>query len=148
MELKGQAVQQWLRGSLAPRAVALVVVAVIGLLGLYPGPFLLRRSPEWRSDFAVSHFFDERAFWVAGLLVIVGPAVVLANLLGDRFDRVWNWFGNRLAAGRDRWFVLGAATFATVAAAAGASYVLSRRPTTSDEVAQLWHVKILLSGRL
>src|SRR5215217_3583125 len=40
------------------------------------------------------------------------------------------------------------ATAATVLAAAAAVYVFSRKPTSSDEIAQLFHAKILLTGRL
>jgi len=148
MDLRRQFPQRWLREALAPRAPSLVIVALIGLFGLYPGPFLLLRSSAWRNDYVAIRFVDERAFWIAGLLVIVTPAIVLANLMAEPFDRAWNWIRSRSDALRDGWFVTGAAVFATVAAATAAVYVLSRRPTTSDEVAQLWHAKILLSGRL
>ena len=148
MELKGQPAQRWLREALAPRASSLVIATVVGLLGLYPGPFIVLGSAAWRSDYVASRFVDERAFWLAGLLVIIAPAILLANLLPDRFDRLWGSLRGRLASLRDRWFVVGTALFAIVGAATAAVYMLSRQPTTSDEVAQLWQARILLSGRL
>ena len=149
MELRAPPIRQWLRETVAHRGASVMVAAVILLLGLYPGPGLfVLRSAAWRTDTVANRFADERAFWVAGALVIVGPAVVLANLIPDRFDRTWNAIRNRFGSIRDSWFVLGTAAFATLAASAAAFYVLSRRPTTSDEVAQLWQAKILLSGHL
>ena len=138
-----------LRGVVVLRPVPLIVATVLLLLGLYPGPALIvLRSPEWRTDIVANRFTDERAFWIAGLLVIVGPAMVLANLVPGGFDRGWLVLRSRLGTLRERWFLVGTAGFAMLGAATVAVHVLSRKPTTSDEVAQLWHARILLSGRL
>jgi hypothetical protein len=149
MQLDARSIGRWLRDTVPLKPVPMFVAAAFLLLGLYPGPALIvLDSPAWRTDAVVNRLADERAFWVTGLLVIVGPAIVLANLVPIRFDRTWNALRDRLGSVRDRWFVIGVASFATLAAAAASVYVLSRKPTTSDEVAQLWHARILLSGRL
>ena len=145
-------IERWLREALPARRVRpvpVLVAAALLLLGLYPGPALIiLGSPAWRTDYVVSRFVDERAFWITGMLVIVGPAIVLANMVPNGFDRTWNALCHRVGSFREQWFVLGAASFALLAAAAMSVYVLSRKPTTSDEVAQLWQARILLSGRL
>lgn len=149
MQLNPQSIQRWFRETVALRPAPLIIAAGLLLLGLYPGPLLVvLHSPAWRSDGATTRFADERAFWVAGLLLIIGPAVVLASMVPRLFDRVWSSIRARVGGIRDGVFVLGVATLAFAAAATAAIYVLSRKPTTSDEVAQLWHARILLSGRL
>src|SRR4029453_6041404 len=138
-----------LRAVVMPRPMPVIIAGSLLLLGLYPGPtFIVLRSAAWRTDIVVQRFADERAFWIVGLLVIVGPAVVLANLIPRRFDRAWDALRRPLRTLHDGWFIAGMAGFAMFGAAAAAVYVLSRKPTTSDEVAQLWHARILLSGRL
>ena len=47
-----------------------------------------------------------------------------------------------------RWFVWGAALLALAAAAALTVLLFARQPHNADEVAQLWHARILLSDRL
>ena len=143
------AVPRGIRPIVAQRSAAVVVAVALSMLGLYPGPMLVvLRDPAWHTNPAVRQLSYEWAFWITGLLIIVGPAVVLANMLPHRFDRVWDCIRHRLGAVRSRWFVTGTALFAALAAAGVAIYVLARRPTTSDEVAQLWHARILLTGRL
>jgi len=144
-----RSIGRWFRATVPLKPVSIILAAAFLLFGLYPGPALVvLDSPAWRTDAVVSRFADERAFWTAGLLVIVGPAVVLASLVPNRFDRIWNALRDRAGSIRDRWFVLGVAGFAMLAAAAASVYALSRKPTTSDEIAQLWHARILLSGHL
>jgi len=137
-----------IRDALAARAGTLALAAMLVSLGVFPGPALLHVDPSWSSHPVNRQFADEKAFWVAGALFIVGPAIVLANVLARWFDREWLGLRERMAAMSDRSFVAGAAAFAAVAALAAAVYVFALNPTTSDEVAQLWHAKILLSGRL
>jgi len=148
-QLETHPIRRWLRDVLPASPLPVIVAAALLLLGLYPGPALIvLGSPAWRTDAVVNRLVEERAFWVTGMLLIVGPAIVLANLVPNRFDRTWNALRERVGSFRDRWFVLGAASFALLAAAAVSIYVLSRKPTTSDEVAQLWQARILVSGRL
>jgi uncharacterized membrane protein len=141
--------REWARTTITSRWVTLLVAATVLTLGVYPGPMLLlARDPAWRTDVIVSRIGDERAFWIAGFLVVVGPAVVLANMLSNRFDRAWTSVEVRLGRTRGRAFMIVAAGFAAAAAAAASVYVVSRKPTTSDEIAQLWHARMLLAGRL
>jgi hypothetical protein len=148
-QLDAQALRRWFRNVVVLRRLPVIVAATLLLVGLYPGPALIvLRSPAWRTDYVATRFADERAFWIVGLLVIAGPAIVLANLIPNRFDQTWNALRDRVGSVRDGWFIIGAAGFAMLAAAAVSVYVLSRKPTTSDEIAQLWHARILLSGRL
>jgi hypothetical protein len=148
-QLDAQSLRRWLRDVVGLRPLPVIVAATLLLVGLYPGPALIvLRSPAWKTDYVATRFADERAFWIVGLLVIAGPAIVLANLIPHRFDRTWNALRDRVGSVRDGWFIIGAAGFAMLAAAAVSVYVLSRKPTTSDEIAQLWHARILLSGRL
>src|SRR5262245_50334559 len=128
---------RWFRATLPLKPVPIIAAAALLLLGLYPGPALIvLDNPAWRTDAVVKRLADEQAFWVTGVLVIVGPAIVFANLVPNRFDRIWSALRERMGSVRDRWFVLGVASFAMLAAAAVSVYVLSRKPTTSDEVAQ------------
>ena len=149
MELNAQAIRQRLHDALVPRAAALTIAAALLMLGLYPSPALVVLSdPAWRTDYVARQLAEERAYWIAGLLVIVGPAMVVANLAPRVFDRLWDVVRTRLGSVPQRWYAIGVAVLAGVLAAITAGYVLSNSPSTSDEVAQLWHARILLTGRL
>jgi 4-amino-4-deoxy-L-arabinose transferase-like glycosyltransferase len=132
-----------------PRRIAGILVAIqlIGL-GLYPAPVILLRDPATANNPAVRQFFDELLFWIVGAVMIIAPVVAFANVFGNVFDETWADARDRLRRVRDRSFIAIVATAATVLAAAAAVFVFSRKPTSSDEIAQLWHAKILLSGRL
>jgi hypothetical protein len=137
------------RTVITERSAMFAIAIVLVLVGFFPGPTLIfSLDPAWRTDVAVRHFADQRAFWITGALLIIGPAVVLANTLSERFDRVWNWLRSRMMGLGEGWFLSGVFLFAATAAAVTALYVFSRKPTTSDEVAQLWQARILLTGRL
>lgn len=141
--------EQLIRDAVSQRAVTLAIAGALLLLAVYPGPLLvILRDPAWRTDAVAQKFAEEQAYWTAGLLVIVGPAVALANMIPEQFDRTWEYLRRRLGAVRRGPIITAAALFTGVAAAVAATYVLSRKPTTSDEVAQLWHARILLTGRL
>jgi len=131
------------------RGAMLAIATVFVLVGIYPGPSaIVLRDRAFRRHFITQQLADERVFWIAGLVVIVGPAIVLANLAPALVDRFWAALRSRLAAIADRWFITGTAIFAVLAATIASAYVLSRQPTTSDEVAQLFQARILLAGRL
>jgi len=117
-------------------------------LGLFPGPTLaLRHDPGMFSDVVV-HFANSLYYWIGAVFLIVGTAVVLANTAPEYFDRAWTsertWVRN-IPASR---FLLSVASFAALAALAASTYALSRSPTSSDEISQLFHARILLTGRL
>ena len=128
-------------------AAILIAIQLIGL-GLYPAPSILSHDPATMNNPAVRQFFDELLFWVIGVVIIIVPVVLFANAFGQLFDETWADARDRLRGVRDRNFVGVAAITATVLAAAAAVFVFSRKPTSSDEIAQLWHAKILLTGRL
>src|SRR5437868_970952 len=117
-------------------------------LGLFPGPTIaLHRDPASFSDVVV-HLANSMYYWIAGVLLIVGPAVVLANTAPQYFDQAWHAIRMFVRKIPTVWFVTSAAIFAALAALAASTYALSRSPTSSDEVSQLFHARILLSGRL
>ena len=131
------------------RRVAVLLIAIqLVVLGVYPAPLVLWNDPATRLNPAVRQFFDELLFWVIGFVMIIAPVIAVANLFGRLFDETWAEARQRLDAIRDRRFVTVAAIAATVFAAAAALYVFGRKPTSSDEIAQLWHARILLTGRL
>ena len=149
MALNARSMRRWLSETLAERRAAMAVALMLVMLGLYPGPaFVLFRDPAWRTHPIVAQFADERAFWVAGLVLFVGPAIVVAGMVPRRFDRLWGALRSRLDAVPGRWLMAGTALFTTIAAASAGAYMLSQNPTTSDEIAQLWHARILLTGHL
>src|SRR5690242_3953680 len=96
-ESKTRSFRDLLRTAVTYRAVTLLLAMVLCVIGLYPGPALvLLRDPVWRNELVVRHLTDERAFWITGALVIIGPAVVLANTLPTSFDRAWDSLRARL----------------------------------------------------
>jgi hypothetical protein len=149
MALNARSIRHRLGAVLAERRAAVAVALMLLMLGLYPGPaFILFRDPAWRTHPIVAQFVDERAFWIAGLVVFVGPAMVLASMAPRRFDRLWEALRSRLDGAPDHWYVAGAALFTASGAALAGTYMLAQQPATSDEIAQLWHARILLAGNL
>jgi hypothetical protein len=136
------------RGAIAGKPVTFAIAALLVILGIYPGPNILFQDPAWRGSVAVRQFADERIFWVVGLVVILVPVMLIAQVFWGVFDETWLAVRARLHAVSDRRFMLVAAIVATVLALGSAFWVFSRSPTTSDEVAQLWHAQMLLHGRL
>ena len=136
------------RGLAVRRAAAIFIAIQLIGLGLFPAPLILSNDPATASNYAVRLFFDELLFWVIGVVIIIVPVVLFAHAFGPLFDETWADARDRLRDVRDRNFIAITAIAATVFAAAAAVFVFSRHPTSSDEIAQLWHAKILLTGRL
>ena len=141
-------VQPAVRGLTARRVAAILIALQLIALGLYPASAILSKDPATINNYAVRLFFDELLFWVIGVVIIIVPVIAFANVFGELFDETWADARDRLRAVRDYRFVAVVATVTTILAAAAAVFVFSRKPTSSDEIAQLWHAKILLSGRL
>jgi hypothetical protein len=87
-------------------------------------------------------------YWTLG-----GGGVVLLGLAASRWlpvrvDRITGAFGAGIMRIPTRTFVWGAALLALAAAGTLAVVCFARQPHNADEVAQLWHARILLAGRL
>lgn len=117
---------------------------------LFPLPMLLMRP-----DAALLNIVDVRTqlragmyYWTVGSVLLVAPFLAVLTLPGDWFERWWNDLVTWIDA-LPRGAFEAAVLFGTFALAAFfAWYSFGRRPTTADEIAQLWHARILLSGRL
>ena len=123
-------------------AVPAVAALVLCVFGLYP---LANRLTGGE---AVQWYDRARTFWL-----VIGGAVILALLLlarwwPNRIDTLWRVVTERVLSIPPRLFLAGVALFAFVAAATVSVICFGRQPHNADEVAQLFHAKILLSGRL
>lgn len=129
------------RGADAPRLTIRAAGAVLVALGLVPVANLMsggREVPWW--DGAVIQ-------WVLGAIVVALAASLLARG-GERLEDAARRAGRWLLAPSDRAFATAAALLAIVAAAAVSRYCFNGQPFTSDEMAQQWHARMLLDGRL
>lgn len=137
---------------LVPRQVrGLAATAIVLLLvGLFPGPTLLLQpgvdvlnlrevEPQLRAGFR---------YWTVGAALLVAPFLALTTLPGDWFERWWAIAAARVMAIPNRYFAWGIAIAAFALTLALSFYAFDGRPTTADEIAQLWHARILLGGRL
>ena len=105
--MRARALLRAIRDAAAARAGTLAIAAMLVSLGLFPGPSLLHVDPSWSSHPINRQFADEKEFWVTGALFMVVPAIVLANILGTRFDREWLALLERISTVSDRSTVLG-----------------------------------------
>ena len=129
--------------------VPLVAVLLV-ILGLTLGPVLLLRpeTAALRLGNLRVQVYAGFLYWTVGAALIVGPFVAVTTLPGDWFERWWSAVESRVMAIPDRVFATGV-VIASVAFAAGISvFSFDQRPSTADGVAQLWHARILLAGRL
>jgi len=86
--------------------------------------------------------------WLSRGTVLVLLVALLSLLFVDRTDALIADAERWLLKPSSRAFAAGAALFATLASAVLAWYCFSGMPFTSDEMAQQWHARILLSGHL
>src|SRR3569833_397326 len=109
-----------------PIAAGVVALALILPFALWGNPYPAALFP----------------YWLVGTLAVALIGIVLFKL----HDRVM-----RLAAAVEQLpapaFVIAVAVVTTMLSAAFAIYSFHRFASTSDEIAQLWHARILLSGR-
>jgi hypothetical protein len=119
-----------------------VAALLLCVFGLYP---LANRLTD--GD-AAQWYGHARTFWlvIGGSMLLVLLAV--AYFLGERVDRVWNAARDRVLRVPRPAFLAATALFALIASATLAIICFGRQPHNADEVAQLFHAKILLSGRL
>ena len=86
--------------------------------------------------------------WLVRGVVLIALGSLCATLLRERIDVLVERARQRLLSVPPRAFALAMATVAFVAAALLSRYCVAGQPFTSDEMAQEWHARILLSGRL
>jgi hypothetical protein len=135
-----------------PRRTRGIAAAAIVLLmvGLFPGPTLLvQPSAE------ALHLVDQRTqlhagflYWTTGAVLLVAPFLALMTIPGDWFERWWTAAAERVMAVRNRSFAIGLVVFTLALAIFFTLYSFDARPTTADEIAQLWHSRMLVAGRL
>lgn len=119
-----------------------VFAAIFAALGVFPLANALTggRAVPWYGA-AVRE-------WIVRGAIVLALAVVLGILLGPRLDalvqRVKQWLLGIPSVA----FAAGVSTIAFVAALVIAHWSFAGQPFTSDEMAQQWQARILLSGRL
>ena len=135
-----------------PRRVRGIAAAaiVLVLVGVFPGPsLLLQRGYELLNLQEVrQQLHAGRLYWTVGVALLVAPLLALTTLPGDWFERWWKEASTRGMAVSNRAFVISLLVGTFVFALVLTFYSFDARPTTADEIAQLWHAKILLNGRL
>ena len=127
-----------MRASLPLRILAVVCV----LLGILPLANLLTNGaaiPWWGS--AVHE-------WRVRGCVVLALATLLAMVLGARVDGLFDRARRDLLQMPSSVFAISIAMVAFAAAAFYARFCFSGQPFTTDEMAQQWHARILLSGHL
>lgn len=135
-----------------PRPTRTLAVAGITLLsiGLFPGPALLLQPVV--STMNISNvdlqLTAAQMYWTVGAILLVGPFVALLTVPGVWFEETLHDVAKRVMAVPARVFVAAAAALTFGLALFFAAYSFGRRPTTADEIAQLWHARMLLDGRL
>lgn len=121
-----------------PPVAALLLLA----LGLYP---LANRITGGE---AAPWFDHARSFWLLMGGALLVALLALARWMPRKLDAAWRAITTRVMGIPPRVFVGGVALFAFAASAILAVICFGRQPHNADEVAQLFHAKILLSGRL
>jgi hypothetical protein len=123
-------------------AALLLAVLVIAATSV---PFIVRPSAHHLAELDLVSLI---LYWTVGTALLVAPLVALTTVPGDWFDRWWQVSTNRVMAVPNRTFAIGLVLVGAVLAAAFGWYCFAWRPTTADEIAQLFHARILLTGHL
>jgi hypothetical protein len=137
------------RSSRPSTAAAVLAVALL-LLGLTIGPLLLLRadSAALRLGNVRLQLYAAFLYWTVGAVLMVAPFLALMTIPGDWFERWWRGVSSRIMAIPARAFEIGLVILVFLACAFLSAYAFDRGPTTADSIAQLWHARILLDGRL
>ena len=129
---------------LATGAVVLTMVA------LAPAPALLLQP-----GVALLNVIDVRQqlhagvmYWTTGTILLVLPFLALTTVPGDWFERWWSDITARVMEIPNRAFAMGVVAVVLLLAVGFTWYSFDARPTTADEIAQLWHGRMLLGGHL
>jgi hypothetical protein len=133
-----------------PSSAAAVLAVVLLLLGLTIGPLLLLRADaaSLRLGNVQLQLYAAFLYWTVGAVLMVAPFLALMTIPGDWFERWWNDIAARVMAISDGAFRIGLAIAVFSACAFLAWYAFDRGATTADGIAQVWHARILLGGRL
>lgn len=124
------------------RANALRILAVaFAVLGIVPLANLLTAG-------AVPWWGLAQREWLERGVTILALTVLLVMLLRDRVDAALDRARQTLLQVSSRAFGVVAAVVAAVGAAFLSRYCFAGQPFTTDEMAQQWHARILLSGHL
>lgn len=86
-------------------------------------------------------------YWTLGSGLLIAPALALTTLPGDWFERWWSSAATRAMAIPTRTFAIVLAGIVFALTAGFSWYCFATKPTTSDEIAQLFHARILLGGQ-
>ena len=122
-----------------PASVAAFVIAACGLV---PVAYVLS------SGTATAWLPDAFAVWVPGATALIVASVGAALLVDSGVGRIVRRGVERVETLPSRAFVTIGAVLALALAIFVAAWVFGLRPRSSDEIAQLWHARILTHGRL
>jgi hypothetical protein len=133
-----------------PSTAAVLMAVALLFLGLTIGPVLLLRTDTeaLRLGTIRVQLYAGFLYWTVGAALMVAPFLALLTIPGNWFERWWQEVADRVMAVPNRAFAIGVAAIVFAASAFMAWYAFDRGPTTADSVAQLWHARMLLDGRL
>ncbi|MEP6729463.1 MAG: glycosyltransferase family 39 protein [bacterium] len=129
-------------GASSAAAIPMVAALVLFVFGLYP------LANELTDGDAVQWYRHAQQIWIVVGGAMLVAILVLVLVLGARVDRAWTAVSERFMRIPAPVLLGGAALFAFAASATFAVICFGRQPHNADEVAQLFHARILLSGRL
>ena len=131
------------------RALAIAAIALVAI-GLFPGPALLMQPSVATMNISNVdlQLTAAQMYWTVGAVLLVGPFLALMTVPGDWFDRWFVDLAGRAMAIPARVFAISVSLVAFLLALFLAIYSFDRSATTADEIAQLWHARMLLEGRL
>jgi hypothetical protein len=87
-------------------------------------------------------------YWTFGSGLLIAPLLALTTLPGDWFERWWSTASQAVMSIPNRRFAILLVASTLLLTAGFSWYCFATRPTTADEIAQLFHARILLSGHL
>lgn len=124
------------------RYIARGTAIVLAALGIVPVAQILSHGA------ALPWFGVIWPLWSLAIAVTLAAALALGAASGARGDRFGARIVHAVMAPSARAFVAACAAAALVLSAAAAAYCFHKQPQSIDEMAQLWHARILLSGHL
>ena len=122
--------------------VTTVAALVLFVFGLYPLANTLTGGD------AAQWYRHARLFWIIVGVPLILALLLLARVAPSAVERAWNALSSAVLRGPRPVFLGAVALLAFGLSAWLAVVCFGRQPHNADEVAQLFHAKILLSGRL